>query len=104
MGDYVPVEMLMKRIRHLVLVNRIQLKTFFEDFDSLRSGHMTRSQFGRALSNSSLSRLGHHDLTPVQLEKLADAYACKKDGLMVNWRKFVNDVNLGEQISINHLS
>ncbi|VDK88088.1 unnamed protein product [Dibothriocephalus latus] len=35
-GDSAALETLMARIRHLVLVNRIRLKGFFEDFDPLR--------------------------------------------------------------------
>ncbi|VDO94839.1 unnamed protein product, partial [Schistosoma curassoni] len=36
-GDQWPVEVLLNRIRHLVLVNRIPLKPGFHDFDRLRS-------------------------------------------------------------------
>ncbi|EUB61491.1 hypothetical protein EGR_03555 [Echinococcus granulosus] len=92
-GDKVPVDLLMTRIRHIVLVNRIQLNGFFEDFDPLHSGRVSRSQFARALSGAGVTRIGLHDLTPVQLDKLADAYVWPNDASRVDWRKFVYDVN-----------
>uniref|UniRef100_A0A5K3FKT8 EF-hand domain-containing protein n=1 Tax=Mesocestoides corti TaxID=53468 RepID=A0A5K3FKT8_MESCO len=92
-GDNVPADVLMSRIRHLVLVNRIQLKKYFEDFDNLRSGRVSRSQFERALSVAGITRVGMHDLTPAQVETLANAYAWTPDPSRVNWRRFVGDVD-----------
>ena len=95
LGDDVSVDLLMTRIRHMVLVNRIQLNRFFEDFDPLRSGRVSRTQFARALSGAALTRIGLHDLTPVQLDKLSDAFVCPNDKSKVDWRKFVHKVNSG---------
>eukprot|EP00108_Taenia_solium_P009634 TsM_000896800 transcript=TsM_000896800 gene=TsM_000896800 len=92
-GDDVPVDLLMTRIRHIVLVNRIQLNRFFEDFDPLHSGRVSRSQFARALSGAGVTRIGLHDLTPVQLDKLANVYVWPNDVTRVDWRRFVYDVN-----------
>uniref|UniRef100_A0A5K4FDT6 EF-hand domain-containing protein n=1 Tax=Schistosoma mansoni TaxID=6183 RepID=A0A5K4FDT6_SCHMA len=91
-GDQWPVEVLLNRIRHLVLVNRIPLKPGFHDFDRLRSGYVTRSQFERCLTAAGLTRLDLHDLTPVQVNILVDRYVSSTDPNMVNWIKFVNDV------------
>ncbi|VDP90274.1 unnamed protein product [Echinostoma caproni] len=92
-GDDWPVDVLLDRIRHLVLTNRIPLKPWFHDFDQLRSGQMTRTQFARCLTAAGLTRLDLHDLTPSQMSMLTIAYASKKDPNMVNWTKFVEDVD-----------
>ncbi|VDL91916.1 unnamed protein product [Schistocephalus solidus] len=92
-GDSVDLETLMARLRHLVLVNRIRLKGFFEDFDPLRSGRITKSQFMRGLSNASISRIGLHDLTPAQCNKLFEKYKSSEDPKTVRWLDFVNDVD-----------
>ncbi|CAH8590233.1 unnamed protein product [Schistosoma turkestanicum] len=91
-GDQCPIEALLGRIRHLVLVNSISLKPWFHDFDQLRSGYVTRSQFERCLTAAGLTRLDLHDLTPTQVNILADSYVSSTDPNMVNWMKFVNDV------------
>ncbi|CAL8102508.1 unnamed protein product [Calicophoron daubneyi] len=92
-GDNLPVDVLLDRIRHLVLTSRIQLKPWFYDFDGLRSGYMTRTRFERCLTMAGLTRLDLHDLTPAQVQTITDAYASSEDPNMVNWRKFVEDVD-----------
>ncbi|CAH8876217.1 unnamed protein product [Trichobilharzia szidati] len=92
-GDKWPVEVLLDRIRHLVLTNRIQLKPWFHDFDQLRTGYVTRSQFERCLTAAGLTRIGLHDLTPAQVDVLTNHYVSSSDPNMVNWMNFVNDVD-----------
>ncbi|CAH8628723.1 unnamed protein product [Heterobilharzia americana] len=92
-GDKWPAKVFLDRIRHLTLVNRIPLKPWFYDFDHLRSGYVTRSQFERCLTAAGLTRLGLHDLTPTQVNTLADNYMSPADPNTVNWMKFVNDVD-----------
>ncbi|TNN07355.1 EF Hand type protein [Schistosoma japonicum] len=92
-GDQWPVDVLIDRIRHLILVNRIPLKPWFHDFDQLRSGYVTRSQFERCLAAAGLTRLGVHDLTPTQANMLADNYMSSTNPHMVNWIKFVYDID-----------
>ncbi|THD24804.1 hypothetical protein D915_004430 [Fasciola hepatica] len=92
-GDNWPVDVLLDRIRHLVLVNRVALKPWFTDFDQLRTGQMTRTQFERCLTAAGLSRLHFHDLTPAQIKTLVEAYVSPNDPKMVNWTKFVEDVD-----------
>ncbi|VEL35084.1 unnamed protein product [Protopolystoma xenopodis] len=69
-GDKWDIETLMSYIRHIVLINRISLKPFFEDFDQLRSGRITRTQFYRCLAKAGLSRIELHPLSPAQMELL----------------------------------
>ncbi|KAF5394201.1 hypothetical protein PHET_12051 [Paragonimus heterotremus] len=95
-GDNLPVEVLIDRIRHLVLIHRIPLKIWFYDFDQLRTGYITRSQFARCLTAAGLSRLELHDLTPMQMNTISDAYISPHDHNMVNWMKFVNDIDTGK--------
>lgn len=99
-GDSVVTEVLMSRIRHLVLVNRIQLKKYFEDFDNLRTGQVSRSQFGRALSIAGLTRLELHDLTPAHVDTLIRAYTSPSDQSRVDWRRFVRDIDSGNAVSL----
>ncbi|CAH8602990.1 unnamed protein product [Dicrocoelium dendriticum] len=92
-GDQLPLEALLDRIRHIVLTNRLQLKPWFNDFDKLRCGFVTRSQFARCLSSSGISRQHLHDLTPSQLDVLSEHYSSPSDPHMVNWVKFVEDID-----------
>ncbi len=94
-GDNIEPDVLMSRLRHLVLVNRIQLKKFFEDFDVLRTGRVTKTQFERALTLAGITRLALHDLTPAHVNILTSIYASKRDPAMVHWRSFVHDVDTG---------
>jgi len=43
--EEVDVQFLMERLRHHVLVNRIRVKEFFQDFDPLNSGTVTRARY-----------------------------------------------------------
>lgn len=97
-GDNLPVDALIDRIRHLALTYRLPLKPWFQDFDPLRSGQMTPTQFERCLTAAGLTRLHFHDLTPAQIKTLIKAYASPKDPKRVNWAKFVEDVDSGKYI------
>ncbi|PAA77603.1 hypothetical protein BOX15_Mlig010687g4 [Macrostomum lignano] len=92
-GDNVTFDELMVRIRSLVLSTRARVKDFFVDYDTLRSGLMTRSQFQRCLSQLGLSKLGWHDLSSRQLDLLCNQYADARDGEKVRWMDFVADVD-----------
>lgn len=92
-GDQSTLEELLDRIRHLVLTNRLQLKPWFNDFDKLRCGYVTQSQFVRCLTSSGVSRQHLHDLTPKQLEVLLAHYSSPNDPSMINWVRFVEDVD-----------
>ena len=73
-----------------------QVSEFFQDFDQLRSGSITKSQFRRCLSDFGLSTLGEHDLTDVQFEALATMYQDPKLCDKIMWHKFMWDIESGE--------
>jgi len=93
LGDDVPLETLMARIRSLVLANRLRIKTFFEDFDQLRTGRMSCDQFRRGLSLMGLSKLGSHDLTDGQCLRLMNYYRDPQATDKILWTRFVDDVS-----------
>lgn len=95
-GDDLPVQELINRIRHLVLIHRIPLKPWFHDFDQLRSGKMTRSRFERCLTAAGLTRLDLHDLTPTQMEKLLQHYTSEPNNDLVDWKRFIEDIDSGK--------
>lgn len=88
----VSLDELLARIRHIVLTNRYRVNEFFEDFDPLRSGSISKSRFRRCLASLGLSKLAHHDLNDSQFNMLCAAYQhpAKKDQVLFS--KFVADV------------
>lgn len=78
---------LIGRIRHHVLTNRIRVEEYFQDFDPLRSGSITKSHFRRGLS-----ALGQHQLTDAQFEVLTQHYPDPKRAGNVLWTAFLTDV------------
>ena len=91
---------LLARIRHHALVNRLRVIEFFQDYDPLRSGSITKSQFRRCLSDFGISALGQHNLSNSQFEQLARYYADPQADDKVVWTRFMNDVESGEWSSI----
>lgn len=69
---------------------------FFQDFDPLRSGSISKTQFQRGLSVLGLCALGQHKLTDAQLKQLMSHYQnpCAEDKIL--WTKFMDDVESGE--------
>lgn len=88
----VSLEDLMSRIRHIVLVNRYRVNDYFQDFDPLRSGSISRSRFRRCLATLGLSKLQHHDLNDSQFHMLSAAYQNPAKEDQVLYSKFVADV------------
>lgn len=88
----VSYEDLMARIRHIVLTNRLRVAEFFEDFDPLRSGSISKSQFRRGLSLLGLSKLGQHDITEGQYKLLCDMYTNPQKEDQALWTKFLWDI------------
>ena len=66
-----------------------------EDFDPLRSGSITKSQFRRGLSLMGLSKLGWHDLTDGQHQMLCDCYQDPSKVDNVLYAQFIKDVESG---------
>ena len=88
---------LMARVRHHVLINRLRVIEYFEDYDPLRSGSISKSQFRRGLSQLGLSKLGHHDLTDPQYTVLCILYENPNKRDQVLWTKFLWDIESGKQ-------
>lgn len=88
----VSYEDLMARIRHIVLVNRLRVSEFFEDYDPLRSGSISKTQFRRGLGLLGLSKLGSHDMQEGQFQVLIDAYQNPAKEDQVLWTKFLWDI------------
>lgn len=83
---------LMGRIRHHVLINRIRVKEFFEDFDPLRLGTITKSRFIRVLSSLGLTGLDGLPLNIKQFQLLIDQYQHPTEKDLVLWKQFEIDL------------
>lgn len=88
----VSYEDLMSRIRHIVLTNRLRVIEYFQDYDPLRSGSISKSQFRRGLALLGLSKLGAHDLNDPQYTLLCQVYQNPQKEDQVLWTSFLNDV------------
>jgi len=81
-------KLLIDRISHHVLVNRIRVCDFFCDFDKLRSGLISRPIFERGLK---LIRIA---VDKRQVSGLLEYYHDDKKPDMIKWRAFTDDVSL----------
>lgn len=86
------LDKIMDRIRHHVLTNRRRVCEFFQDFDPLRSGSITKSQFRRGLSDLGLSALGQLNLSEREFEHLRSYYENPIMTDKVLWTRFMDDV------------
>lgn len=68
-----------------------QVEEYFQDFDPLRHGSISRSQFRRCLS-----LMGQSNLTDEQFEVLAQYYRDPKLPGNVMWTRFLTDAESGE--------
>ena len=68
-----------------------QVEEYFQDFDPLRHGSISRSIFRRCLS-----LMGQPNLTEEQFEVLASYYRDPKIPDNVMWTKFHTDIEIGE--------
>lgn len=75
------------RIRALVVMKRIRIEEFFIDFDKLRKGRVTKTQF-----KSILSQLGLI-LTDNEYETLATKYQTNDPERFFNYKAFVASIN-----------
>ncbi len=69
---------------------------YFQDYDQLRSGCVSVSQFRRALSSMGMSALGKHNLSNSQFEMLAQVYRNPKQPDNIYWTQFLADIESGE--------
>lgn len=83
----VDVDGLINRIRNDVLVNRIRVEEFFQDFDPLRHGSISVSRF-----RMGLSAMGQDHLSEAQILAIINRYADPKTQFHVLWTKFLTDI------------
>lgn len=72
---------------------RIRLVDLFADFDKLRSGFITASQFRRCIG-AAYDKGVVSPLTVDECDVLVDHYDVKKNG-MIKWRAFVDSIDKG---------
>ena len=73
------------RLRSLVVMKRVRVNEFFRDFDKLRKGKVTRSQFKAILATLNFT------LTDEEYQFLIDKYAAEDE--MVNYAAFVDSID-----------
>ncbi|KAK7111168.1 uncharacterized protein [Littorina saxatilis] len=83
---------LMARIRHIILTSRIRALDYFQDFDPLRTGSISKTRFRRCLAIMGLSPLAQHDLNDKQFDLLCKAYQNPKKADQALYSRFVADV------------
>ena len=75
------------QVKDRVYKQRIRIQDFFGDFDRLRCGSITPTQFARALA------LAGFNLTQAQYRELSDAYPSTVEDRPVCYKDFCADVN-----------
>lgn len=90
----VDVDELLGRIRHHVLVNRIRVEEFFQDFDPLRHGSIPTSRF-----RMGLSAMGQQHLAEAQILAIINRYADDTRKGNVWWLSFFSDIDKGLSLS-----
>ncbi len=89
----VKFEELMLRIKKYILDNSVRSREFFEKFDKMRRGFVTKSQFVRALEGIGVSGLSRLYIASDDVKKVIDEYEDKTDPDRVNWGKFCDDID-----------
>ena len=75
------------RLQHHVVMKRVRIEEFFNDFDKLRKGKVTKAQF-----QSILSMLNFH-LTFQELDALAEKYKTNDPEQMFDYVQFCANIN-----------
>jgi hypothetical protein len=81
------VEDTLARLRVLCKQQRIRIGEFFRDFDKLRSGFISKSQFRIGLNMAKVQ------ISSQEFELLASEFRAPKEGDHVCWRDFVDRVD-----------
>jgi len=76
-----------ERIRATVVMKRIRIEEFFLDFDKLRKGRVTKTQFKAILTQLGLT------LTDNEFEAIAVKYQTDDPEKFVNYKAFVASIN-----------
>jgi len=80
------VEIILSKIRSLIIIQRISLYELFSDFDSLRHRTITISQFKRCLNS------GGFNLTANEIELLCEAFNNKQNN-EIAYQQFEREIN-----------
>ncbi|XP_002741846.1 uncharacterized protein LOC100373451 [Saccoglossus kowalevskii] len=80
------------KIRHHVLVNRIRVNEYFQDFDQLRTGSISQTRFRMGLSAMGLSAIGQLNLTDSDFLALAYHYSDPNKPGNVLWQDFMVEI------------
>ncbi|XP_053670075.1 uncharacterized protein LOC128720430 [Anopheles nili] len=86
-------EELLLRIQQHLWNGRIDAKNFFQQYDLLRCGWVTKSTFIRCLDIIGLSSLDRLPLNEWEIRQLCGRYANPKDPYRIHWEVFVNEMN-----------
>ncbi|XP_062506736.1 uncharacterized protein LOC134183259 [Corticium candelabrum] len=78
---------LIDRIKHHVKVNRIRVCEFFQDFDPLNTGSITKGRFRQAISAM------EYNITQPQFNSLSARYIDLKHTDCILWKQFVGEVD-----------
>lgn len=86
-------EELMLRIKKYLLDNSVRSREFFEKFDNLRRGYVTKNQFIRAVEGIGISGLSRLFIASDDMQKVMREYEDPMDPDRVNWWKFCDDID-----------
>jgi len=75
------------RIQHAVVMKRVRIEEFFFDFDKLRRGKVTKTQFESILS------MLNFNLTKEEFQSLADKYRTSDPEFLINYKAFCASIN-----------
>jgi len=81
------VDDIIAKLRQLCKEQRIRISEFFRDFDKLRSGFITATQFRIGLNMAKVVLSGN------EYQLLCDFYQAPKQGNHIKWREFSDDVD-----------
>lgn len=87
------IKELLLRIKKHIFDNRIRTRQFFEKFDHLNCGFITKSQFHRGLDAIGLSGLHRLNVSKKALEKIFSAYQDACDPDRFSWRLFCDNID-----------
>ncbi|XP_053698584.1 uncharacterized protein LOC128745534 [Sabethes cyaneus] len=86
-------EALMLRIKEYIWKNRVRTREFFEQFDAMGCGWISRSQFIRSMDAIGLSGLHRLPLTDCEIRTICDHYQDSRDANRIRWERFTDDVD-----------
>jgi len=88
------IDTILTKIRYHVLIRRVRVLNFFEDFDKLRSGYVSEEIFKRCI-DMILATTATCKLSKEEYNEIAKHYY-DSEKKMVEWRSFVDDIDEGD--------